>query len=372
MSNYSEGNDFTSILNRLLANVDGSLDKRQGSIIYDALAPAAAELAQCYIALDVYTDQTYLLTAVGINLDKRVADYGLSRTPATKAQREIIAYDVNSDLMELDIGTRFSTPNSYGGYNFAVISEISTGNYIVECETPGTVGNDYLGDLLPLQSINNLGSATISTIYKPGEDEETDDELRKRALSKINQEAFAGNEAAYKRMTENIDGVESCKVFPVWNGGGTVKLAIVATGNTIPSEAFIEQLQTLIDPIQNQGEGIGLAPIGHSVTVVAPTELDIDITATLIIESGYTIEQLQSSIERNIGKYINEVQNQFSDYNILTIYVSRIIASILEVPQVQNVSALTINGESTDLIINLSGTNVKFPMLGDVILSENQ
>ena len=67
MSDYSTNNDFENILERLLANIDDSLDKTQGSIIYDALAPAAAELAQCYIALDVYSDQTYLLIPMVIN-----------------------------------------------------------------------------------------------------------------------------------------------------------------------------------------------------------------------------------------------------------------------------------------------------------------
>ena len=49
MDSFSENNSFEDILDRLLENVDDNLDKRQGSIIYDALAPAAAELAQCYI-----------------------------------------------------------------------------------------------------------------------------------------------------------------------------------------------------------------------------------------------------------------------------------------------------------------------------------
>ena len=371
MSNYSDGNSFSDILARLLSNVDNSIDKRQGSIIYDALAPAAAELAQCYIALDVYTDQTYLLTAVGENLDNRVADYGLTRIPATYAQREIVVYDINQDLMDVDIGTRFSIPNGYGGYNFTVIEKLSTGSYIVECETAGTAGNDYVGNILPLQSINNLGSVTISTIYKPGEDEESDDELRKRALSKINQEAFSGNKAAYKRMIEEMDGVESCKVFPVWNGGGTVKLAVVATDNTIPSQAFIDNIQELVDPIPNQGQGIGLAPIGHTVTVVAPEELEIDISATLTIDSAYTILQLKPAITQNIKNYLTEVQNQFSEEDILTIYISRVIAAILEVSQVKNVASLTINNVSADLVINLSGTNVKFPILGEVNLIES-
>lgn len=261
MSSYSENNDFNSILERLLANVDNTLDKRQGSIIYDALAPAAAELAQAYIALDVYTDQTYLLNAVGQNLDNRVADYGLTRIQATYSQRYITIYDTNHDLMDVEIGTRFSVPNAYGGHNFAITSRTSLGNFIAQCETAGTAGNEYTGELLPLTSINNLGSVILGDIYIPGDDKESDEELRERALIKINQEAFAGNKAAYKQMVEGIDGVETCKIFPVWNGGGTVKVAVIASDWQIPSSDFINELQTMIDPIQNQGEGIGLAPI---------------------------------------------------------------------------------------------------------------
>ena len=159
MSDFSSENDFQTILNRLLANVDDSLDKRQGSIIYDALAPAAAELAQCYIALDVYTDQTYLLTTTGENLDNRVADYGISRNEATYAKRIIEIYNTNNDLMNVDIGTRFSVPNDYGGYNYTITEQQSIGNYIATCETAGTVGNEYIGELLPLTYINNLGKA---------------------------------------------------------------------------------------------------------------------------------------------------------------------------------------------------------------------
>ena len=371
MSNYSEGNGFEEILERLLSNVDNSLDKRQGSIIYDALAPAAAELAQCYIALDVYTDQTYLLTAVGENLDARAADYGITRNAATNAEREITVYDINEALMSVDIGTRFSVPNSYGGYNFTITEMISTGHYKAVCESAGSDANNYIGELLPLQSINNLGVATLGTIYKPGADEESDDELRKRIQLKISQEAFAGNEAYYKQITKNIQGVEDCKVFPIWNGGGTVKLAIVAENNTIPSQAFINIIQELIDPVGNQGNGVGLAPIGHTVSVVAPTAQNINISAELTIEEGYTISQLTPIITANIQNYITSVQNQFSDYNTLTIYISRIAAAILEVPQVTNVSVVTINSSASDYVINLSGNNVKYPILNEVVLSES-
>lgn len=363
MSNFSEGNDFEDILARLLENVDASLDKRQGSIIYDALAPAAAELAQCYIALDIFSDQTYLAEAVTDNLDNRVADYGLTRRQATNARVEIQIYNALNELMDLeDLSARFSTPNEFGGYNFSLVERTALGTYIAECETAGTVGNEYIGELLPLVSVNNLGKAEIVTIYKPGEDTETDEKLRQRALTKINQEAFAGNKAAYKKFVADIDGVEKSRIFPIWNGGGTVKVAIVAANNTIPSQTFVDYVQELIDPISNQGEGLGIAPIGHTVTVAAPTKLDITISATITPKTGYTVAELEDSIKEQIANYIAEVQEEWEDNNTLIIYMSKVIAAILNVTQVQNVSNLTINSASSDLTITITGSNVVFPI----------
>lgn len=366
---YSDNNDFNSILARLLDNVDDGLDKREGSIIYDALAPAAAELAQCYITLDIYKEQTYLLTALGENLDNRVIEVGLTRIQATPSQVIINIYDNNNTLMDVDLGSRFSAPNEYGGYNYKLITRQSTGVYIAECETEGIVGNTYIGDLLPLQSINNLGNATITSIYKPGEDTEDDETLRARALLKVNQEAFAGNKAAYRQMCIEIDGVEDCKVFPVWNGGGTVKLALTGPNHTLLSQSAVEAIQEMIDPTP-QGTGIGLAPIGHTVTVVTPTQQDIDISATLTLESGSTIQQLQNAIEEQIGNYIYQVQSNFIDNDILIIYLAKVSAAILNVKEVKNVSNLKINNSASDYTIdNSAGTTINYPMLDEVVLN---
>ena len=372
MFNFSEGNGFDDILQRCLARIDSSLDKRQGSIIYDAIAPVCAELAQCYIALDVYSDQSYLLTTTGINLDTKAHDYGITRNPATYANVKIDTFDNDDQPFDVNIGSRFSIPNELGGYSYIITSKITTGEYVARCETAGDTGNNYVGELLPLVSINNLGRAVIESVIKPGEDEESDKDLRERILLKINQEAFGGNKAAYKRFVNDIDGVEKCKIFPVWDGGGTVKVAIIAADNTLPTQEFIDDVQELIDPIQNQGEGLGIAPIGHTVTVVSPEQLDIDIAATLVLSEGYTIEQLQSSIENEISIYISSVQEKWEDSDTLIIYTSKIIAAILEITQVESVSNLTINSQSSDLVINLTGTNVKFPVLDGVVLNESE
>ncbi len=190
MFNFSEGNGFDDILQRMLNTVPDTLDKRMGSIIYDALAPACAELAQAYIALDVYADQTYLISAVGENLDNKAYDYGVTRNPATYARRIATFKDTEGNAMEIPIGSRWSIPVASGGYNYQVTEQLEIGKYIVTCETAGTVGNEYYGDLLPLESLNNVGEGKLTDIYVGGEDAESDESLRERVLEKINTHAF--------------------------------------------------------------------------------------------------------------------------------------------------------------------------------------
>lgn len=371
MSSYSTKNDFEDILQRMLNRVPDTFDKRQGSIIYDALAPAAAELAQCYIALDVYQDQTYLENAVGENLDNRVADYGISRNQATFAQRVGEFKDTDNNLMTIAIGTRFSIPNINGGYNYKIISEIETGKYVLECETSGSVGNEYFGELLPLTSVNNLGTAFINDIYIAGEDTESDESLRARTIAKLTETPFGGNVSEYRQYVENLEGIGACLVIPVWNGGGTVKIVPITSGFEIPTEAKIQEIQTLLDPLQNQGVGLGIAPIGHVVTVSAPTKFNIDISANIQLEATYTLEGLREAIEQSIGKYINEVQSNWATSEELTIYTSRLIAAILTVKGITNVESLTINGANENITIQPKASNNPFPILNEVILNEN-
>ena len=373
MFSFSEGNSFNEILERCLARIPDSLDKREGSIIYDALAPACAEMAQLYIALDVYADQTYLINATGDNLDNRVVDYGLTRNPATYALRYGTFTDISNNAMTIDINARFSIPNEYGGYNFKVIqaTEIA-GKYILQCETAGTVGNEYFGPLLPLESVNNLGSCTLGDIYVAGEDVETDDSLRERAVEKLTEVPFGGNIADYKQFIEDLDGIGGCLVIPAWNGGGTVKLVIITNSYTIPTSTVVNQIQEIVDPTQNQGQGIGKAPIGHVVTVVAPTAYNISVSATLEIESGYTLPTMQSDIETAISNYFKSVQADWSDSTTLSIYRAQIIAAILSIKGVTNVSALLLNNSANDITLNvLTGTN-PFPILTEVVLDEGE
>ncbi|MBW7458395.1 phage tail protein, partial [Paenibacillus sepulcri] len=68
---------FDAILSRMLGRISDSIDKREGSIIYDACAPAAAELAQMYIELDINYHLSFADTASGEYLTRRTTEFGV-------------------------------------------------------------------------------------------------------------------------------------------------------------------------------------------------------------------------------------------------------------------------------------------------------
>ena len=82
----------------------------------------------------------------------------------------------------------------------------------------------------------------------------------------MDAQSFGGNVADYKERVNAMNGVGGVKVYPVWNGGGTVKLVIINSEFNVPSAELVGQVQTAVDPVQNSGRGVGIAPIGHVVT----------------------------------------------------------------------------------------------------------
>lgn len=168
------------------------------------------------------------------------------------------------------------------------------GHYKLEAETLGTVGNKYTGLLLPIQTVNGLETAQIAAVLIPAEDGDTTDTLREKYYASIDGEAFGGNVADYKEKVNAITGVGGVKVYPVWAGGGTVKLTIIASDFTAPSSELISKVQSAIDPEQNHGEGMGLAPIGHTVTVTGARYADIAITTNITFATGWAWSSAQS------------------------------------------------------------------------------
>lgn len=374
---------YEYLMELALSFVPDDRDKRQGSIIYDALAPFCQVLAAGAIQLRQFYTQTYAVTATGEDLDNRVAEQGITRLAATYAVRKISVADGDGNPVTLPLGSRFSTISNTRPVNYIVTSQYVEngvavpGSYEATCEELGVIGNEYSGNLVNITFIQGLASATMASTLVPARDQETDDELRERYFYALNNKPFGGNVADYRAKVMALAGVGAVQIHPVWNGGGTVKLSIVDPTYGPCSPEFIASIQREIDPENAQGDtgtGIGIAPVGHKVTVVTPEEVTIDVSANIVLSPRYTLGQVETPIKEAIANYIQSLRQSWADATEMNEYfcdvlVSRMTAAIVTVAGVSNVTNVTLNGTAKDAELIQNGQIQQLPKLGEVILN---
>ena len=340
---------YEELLQRCLDRIPSTLDKRQASVIYNALAPCCAELAQLWIKLASTYDLVFVDTAVGEALDALVKQNGMTRKEATYALRK------GEFNMVVPVGSRFSD----GTLNYIVTENITgTNNSRLECETAGAVGNTYYGSLIPISYIDGLTTAELTDIIDSGEDIESDDALRERYLEWVTAPEFGGNISDYQVKVKALTGVGGCKVIPVWNGGGTVKLIITNSTYGVPDQSLINYVQQEIDPTGDQ-TGLGIAPIGHVVTVVGAEEASLSVACKLVLETGKTIEDVQTNINNIVDNYFSYLASTWDSQENLIIRISQLETRVLGVDGVLDINSLTVNGTTNNIQLTLAQIPVK-------------
>lgn len=367
-----ENQTYETLLASALARISSTFDKREGSMVYNGVAPSMAELAQLYIGLDFVFTATYIATAPREYLIERAKDRGLSPKAASAA---VFRAEFN---IEVPVGARFSCEE----LNFIVTERMNGADsdaglsHKVTCETVGSAANDCAGDLIPIEYIADLASAKLVELLIPGDDEEETEVFRQRVLDAVQSQAFGGNQADYKAKVLGIDGVAAVKVHPVWNSditpaslipssavqtwfannintisdagvkawltavytaalgkkltvGGTVKLVIMAANNAAPSTELINLVQTTMDPTQNAGEGLGLAPIGHVVKVEGVIPTTIAVSTHLTFATGYAWNDAKAAVNNTVAKYFDELAEAWENGAALIVRVSQIESRIL-------------------------------------------
>ena len=385
-----ENETYEVILERMLDRVSDQLDKRPSSLIYDTHSSTAIELQILYIELEYLIKNSYGDTAAREFLVMLCKDRGITPESATNAvlKGEFTPTDIDVT------GQRFNI----GSLNYVVTEQIAPGQYQVVCETAGVIGNQYLGQMIPMEYIDGLETATLTEVLVPGEDEEETEALRQRYFDSFNEQAFGGNRAAYLEAVRKIDGVGDVKVTRVWNGdirpaemipgikvqtwynsvkdtldaevrawletvynaasekkltvGGTVLVTVV---NSLDygeaSNVLLESIQTELDPVQNAGEGYGLAPIGHVVSVKSAETVAVYVTTTVTFEEGSNWTNTKAAIEEVIKAYLLELRQEWAESSYLIVRVSQLETRILGVKGVIDITNTKINGSAENLSI---------------------
>lgn len=338
---------FNAILERMLDRISSTKDKREGSQVYDALAPTAVELFNAYILLQGVLMEMFPDTATRNYLIKHCAERGLTPKPASPATVEGEFTPTN---LEIPIGARFS----HEDLNYKVTKKIADGSYELECETLGTIGNGVTGRLIPIDYVEGLQTANIVKLSIPGEDDEDTESLRARYFASINSEAFGGNKIDYEQKILSISGVGQVKVYSAsqWNGGGTVKCVIVDSDDHVPTEELVDEVQTIIDPEGNYGEGNGIAPIGHFVTIVGAYNTVINITASFTYKRDYSWDKVKENVKTAIDNYLASLNERWSGLDKIRVRISHIESAILNVEGILDIQNTSINGKEENLAVD--------------------
>ena len=335
-----EDKTYENILQGMLNRVSNDVDKREGSVIYDALAPAAYFLADQYFQLSNFVDLVFPDTAVGEYLDRAVSGYGVNRKVASPAVRKIVTSG------DVAIGTRWMISD----VAYRIIGRIDENVYEAECETAGKIGNTYSGSLEPLSAVSNV-TAELTDIITDGADEEADEALRERFYEKVRNPATSGNKHHYRQWALEVPGVGDAKVFPLDSGDGTLTVLIVDVDKA-RKPSLEPAVRDYIETVR---------PIGATVTVSSPTMRSVNVSANVILDGTKTLDDVLAMFKSQFTEYLKSLV--FVEYRVS---YAKIGSLLLNIEGVQDYDDLRLNNSTGNIIVG----EKEIPAMGTVSLEE--
>lgn len=329
---------YEKILDDALKRVDDKYSKRQDSPIFNGIAPACYEISKVYEVMDEHLKQSFGMTANNIYLDNLVKEVGLERFDAIYAIKKAEFKDEDENLTDVDLNLRFAKDE----YSFTVIKKIEKGIYALKCEQAGSSANEVMGDIMPIDNIS-IASAKIIANIELGTDIEDDEHLRARYLQKVREPATSGNIYHYRLWAMEVENIGAAKIFPLWNGNGTVKVMIVNSDMKSADTLLINKVKTHIEVVR---------PIGATVTVITPTPKDITITVKLSTSLNANMELTRLDFKSKIEKYIKDITKEyFANIKANSYFVSlaQVGKHLLESKGVIDYAELKLNGVTANI-----------------------
>ncbi len=349
---YENQTDQT-LKQRILERIPSDIDKSEGSFTYDAIAPAAVELAQMYIELDGILDKAFAQTSSGEWLEKRAQEYGVYRKTGTSATGKVEFKGADGTviregtLVQTDAGLKYTTKGLViitGGVATAEVIAIAEGNkYNVPSKTIS---------LLPVQLTGVIGVENSKPIAG-GTDAETDKDFLQRLLLKTQTPATSGNVHHYKQWALEEKGIGDAKVFPAQEGtGGTVKVVVVDS-NRLPVGNDSELLKNVKDKIES------LRPVCVKVSVESARELLISVSATVELEGNSSLEAVEKEFRIKLTEYLKSIT--FAENRVS---YSKINNELIETTGVKDIFDLKVN----DTKDNIELSEIQCPVVGGIDL----
>lgn len=322
------------IMDDMLNATTNVLDKREGSVIYDAILSMAIELSDFYnVRIPAMYQAFQILRASGNDLDAWAEDFGLTREGAEYTYYNIT---IAPNDIELVIGQQLTSHDTEQDWLYdgeGRVRSLYTGNY---AEARGAL-------LEPTQSYEGLESVTIGGLASEGRSEETDNQLRQRIIMELSTRVGGSVvDYAYIILNQYKDAqnarTPATLVFSLGRDNGHVRVFPansafsdigeehdLATMERWCTQEQCDALKAYLDPQDAEGHGYGLAPIGHLVHVMRGDYYDVRFKVNVVLKSseGMTVigqdglvivydvgDEIATAVENATLDYINTLDSR--------------------------------------------------------------
>lgn len=267
------------ILSRL--TTDDALRRSDAEVYARAQAGVAHGL---YGYLDWVAKQLMPDTAELEYLERWASIWGITRIPAAVATGSVTftkqagAVVPQGALLQALDGVQYVTTAD------ATESSPTSASAPVQAVVAGIAGNRATGQTLTLVSpLAGVQSGVLAGALTGGADVETDDALRSRLLTRIQQPPQGGAESDYEVWALQVAGVTRAWCYPGELGPGTVTVRFVRDGDVtpIPDAGEVAAVQAHI---------AALRPVTAQLTVVAPVAVPLNFTIQNLLPATAAVQ----------------------------------------------------------------------------------
>lgn len=329
-----EDRTHENLKNEILNSYNLDIAKNEGSFLDEIASGSALAHASIYSVLEKLLNIAFIKDSYGDSLDKRVQEFGIERKEGLQAVGKArfhgkVGVEVGSGAIIVANGNRYEVLDNQNG---RIDLEDGVELYVRSLEV-GTDKNLLTGISFVLETpLNGIERIESTSAIIGGTNPESDEELKERFFYIQSHKGTSGNVDDYINWALQVDGVKNVKVIPLWNGNGTVKVVVMTKNNRNVSEEVVQAAKDFIEIKR---------PIGASVTVVTPTVLEVNISATVEVDKSTDLEIIKAEFRDRVDEYLVNAVSEIT-YTKVAGILSRIEGVI-------DYSNLTVNGGSKNI-----------------------
>lgn len=351
---------FSQLVEDMAAALQGSaatiVDVSAGSVlraIFEANASVALWLQ--WLLLRVL-QTTRAATSSGADLDSWMADFNLTRLPASAATGTVtFSRYVNTLPATIPVGSIVKTSDGTISFSVTADATLSTwqapsNGYVipggvsavtvpVTCLTYGSAGNVLANAITTIaSSLPGIDQVINPAGLTNGRDAETDDAFRVRFrsyLASLSRATVAAVRNAAISVQQGLSVVIQENTGPDGNPAAGSFLLTVDDGSGYPSSSLLSAVAGAVDVVR---------PIGTAFVVRAPEVITANVTLLVTLSSSASAAAYVSNIQQAVATYLNSLPIGGAAS------LSRIAQCGYAVgSEIVNLSGIMINGQASDL-----------------------